>query len=326
MEITNGLHRAELLSEIEYLFSEPPLPNGYVASEMHPLTTSPGGILYPMQLVPFYSVSSFHDNQNCMGTSFDQSQCESSVFSTCASRSPIDRQPESESSLRNITCLPNTVGKRLDCDNATAPSQVGSFGIESVYDAQTDMSVLFDSECSKRSSPRHMNFHGSGTSKNAECSKFRKHHRKTKDIKKPDMLSSPGPHVGHGHHLPNKKNRLVNLKKLILALEPDQIPENGDADMTDAIKSWFVKLDGAVIVKPMEDHGNMYTLIFRDIGAANEALKFKDKRFNIRNKYPPRACPSCHIKYKAMADLIVRKGKSLRGNYFKGVVKRGESV
>merc|ERR1719419_127278 len=316
MQITNGSHRAELLSAIKYLFSESPLPDGYLASEMHPLPTTPGsqrGVLYPMPLVPFNSVSSVYDNQNSMGTIFDQSQCEGSVVSAYELRSPIYRQPESENSLRNITCLPN-----IDCESATAPSQVGSFGIELASHEQTDMSVLSDSECSKRSSPvRQMNVHGSGTSKSANISEFRLHNRNTRDIQKLDMPALKGPHMGHNHHLPTKKTRSVNVKKLILTLESGQIPENGDADMTDEIKSWFVKSDSAVTVKPMEDHRNKYTIIFRDIGAANEALKLKDKRFNIRNKYPPRACPSCHIKYKALDDLIVRKGKSLR-NYKKG--------
>jgi len=329
MEITNSSHRAELMSAIEYLVPKSPIPYEYGASEMHQLAPTPGsqrGILYPMPLLLFNSVSSVFDNQNSMGTVVYQSQCESSMFGTYASRSSIDRQSESESSLRNITCLPNTVGDRLDCDSGIAPSQVGSFGIELASHEQTDMSVLSDSECSKRSSPvRQMNVHGSGTSKSANISEFRLHNRNTRDIQKPDMPALKGPHMGHNHHLPTKKTRSVNVKKLILTLESGQIPENGDADMTDEIKSWFVKSDSAVTVKPMEDHRNKYTIIFRDIGAANEALKLKDKRFNIRNKYPPRACPSCHIKYKALDDLIVRKGKSLR-NYKKGVVKRGESV
>jgi len=139
----------------------------------------------------------------------------------------------------------------------------------------------------------------------------------------------PDPLVPHMRrkHLTNNKNRSVNLKKLILTLEPGQIPENEDEDMTNKIKSWFIIFDDEVTVKPMEENVNVYTIIFQDVDAANEALeKFKDKGFNIRFKYPPRPSPSLHIKYKALADLQIRKGKSLKGYLFTGVVKRGELV
>jgi len=328
IEITNASHRADLLSAIGYLFSGSPCPDGYVASEKQSLAStlgSQGGILYPVPLVPIYSGSCVYDNQNslCM----DQSHWESSGCSTYASRSSIDRLSVSGSSVQNRACLPNAVGGQLDFDISTESSQIGSFGIELASHEQTDMSVVSDSDSSKQSLPaRNINVHGSGTSKNAEFANLRKNHHKTHDIRKTDMIVLPGPRMGRKDQLPKKKNRSVNLKKLILTLEPEQIPKNGGTDMIDVIKSWFVKLDSAVTVKRMEDQGNIYTIIFRDVSAANEALKLKDEGFNIRNKYPPRACPSLHIKYKAQADLIIRKGKSLRGNFFKGLVKRGESV
>jgi len=317
MEITNGSHRTELLSAIRDLFPESHFPDGYVASEMHSLASTPGSqhrILYPVPLVSISSGSSVYDNQNSMGTNIN------------SSTSSIDREFVSGSSCRNMTCQPNTEGERLDCDSGTSPSQAGFFGTDLASHANsnwTDTSVVSNIEWSKRGSPVwHKNVHGSGTFKNADCSKLIKHHRKTQDIQRPIISVSPGPHMGHEHHLPNKKNR----KKLILTLEPNQIPENGDADMTEKIKSWFVGLDGAVTVKRMEGQGNIYTIIFRDVGAANEALKFRDKGLNIRNKYYPRASPTRHIKYRALADLLIRKGKSLRGNFIRGVVKRGKSV
>jgi len=306
MEITNHAHREGLLKAIGCLF-----PDGNVASKMQFLASTPAslsGIPCPVPLVPINSGSCASDNQNSMSIS------ESSAFS--ASRSPVHR-PEFESSLRYINGLPYVGCWRSDFDSATMPSQVGSYGIEMASHAGTDMRVVSDSECSKRSSRvRQMNVHGSGTSKNVECSKLRVYHSKTHDIRKTDMPDPLGQQIRRKH-----------LKKLILSLEPGQIPANGDEDLANKIKSRFIKFDNEVTVKAMEEKGNTYTIIFRDVDSANEALKkFKDEGFNIRIKYAPRPSPSLHIKHKALWDLIIRKGKSFRGNFRKGVLKRGESV
>jgi len=157
-----------------------------------------------------------------------------------------------------------------------------------------------------------------------DYSKPKMHHRKTPDDEKSDKPASV--RLRMLKPFLNEKNRSVNLKKLILILKPDQIPESGDTDIIDNIRSRLLKLDSAVTVKSMEDKENMYTIISQNVHAANEALKFKNWGFEIRNKYPPRAPPKNHMRYKALADLIIRKGKSFRGIFCMGIVKRGESV
>jgi len=328
MKITNHSHRAELLSAIRYLFSQSHCSHKNLSSEVQSSASSAHhcGILYPVQLVTNLG-SSVYDSQDSLSAFVSQFDCESSVLSTPASWRPVNRRSECGSNISNITCLLSTVGDRSDCESSVALSQNGSFGTDMGSQIQTDTSVISESECCRRiSGAEYMDVWESGmSSRNIEYSGKRMHHRNTRDIQMADKSALPVPY-GHNKPFSNKKDRSVNLKKLVLALEPDQVPENRDTNITDEIRSWFVELDSAVTVKPMEDEENIYTIIFQDGNAANEALKFRSKGFKIRNKYPPRPCPSNHIKYRALAKLIVRRGKSLRGNLFKGFVERGELV
>jgi len=330
MKITNPTHRVELMSAIRNLFSELPFPIRNVASVVKAPVCTPDslcGIVYPERLATSKLDSSIYDSQHSLSTVVGRSDCESSVFSASASRSADDIKFECGNSIQNITCIFNSIGERSDFDSATHFTQIGSFGSDMATNVKTDMSLVSDSECSKRSSRAGcMDVHELDMpSQSFNYSKLKMHHRKTNDDEKSDKPSSVRPRMLQ-KPVSNKTNRSVNLKKLILTLKPDQIPESGDTDITDKIRSWFVKLDSAVTVKPMEAQENIYTIIFRDVDAANEALKFRNRGFNIRNKYPPRACPKNHMKYKALDDLIIRKGKSFRGNFFMGIVKRGESV
>jgi len=165
-----------------------------------------------------------------------------------------------------------------------------------------------------------------GPSKPSEnvYSKLGTYHRKTCDIVKPENLASS---VHHGHRKPvmiTKRNRSVNLRKLLLTLTPDQIPEN---PVIETIRSWFLELDSAVTVRPMENKEDTYTIIFKDVVAAHEAvLKFGKLGYMIKKKYPPRACPNDPIKYKALKPLVILKGKSFRGNFKVGSLVKGEKV
>jgi len=306
MEISNCLHRSELLSAIEKLFPKASSPNRNVASGIQLLSHTPAslsGTVDPVLFVPIYSGSCTCVNQNPISTG------EGSVPS--ASQSFV-RQTECGSSFRNINRIPNPVCERSDCDSATSPSQVGSFGLEMGRHAETDIRVVSHAECSERSSRvRQMNVHGSSSNKNVESSKLRMDESKTYEIQKPDTLDSLGPHMRRKHHI-NDKNRSVNRRKLILTLEPGQISDTRDEDLTNKIKSRCVKLDNEVTVKPMEEECN-YTITFQDDDSASKALKkFKDEGFCIRYKYPPRPSPRLIIKYKALRDLPLKIGKSLR--------------
>jgi len=81
-----------------------------------------------------------------------------------------------------------------------------------------------------------------------------------------------------------------------------------------------------VKVKPMDAGPSIYTLIFQSEEAGKEALKFRRKGFKIKMKYPRRARPSSPVEYKVLRDLQVRQGKSFKGNYLVGILKRGETV
>jgi len=251
MKITNPSHRVELLSAISYLFSQSPCLNKNVASWVQASASSPPnhcGIIYPVQLVN-NTGSSVYDSQNSLSTFVSQSDCESSVLSTPVSWRPLNRRSENGSNISNITCLLSTVGDRSDCDTSVALSQNGSLGTDLCSWAQTDTSVVSDSErCRRISGAGYMDLEGSGmSSKNLGYSQERMHNSNTHDIQMADKSALAVPH-GHSKPVSNKK------------------------------------------------------------------------------KYPPRPCPTNHIKYRALADLWVRRGKSLRGNLIKGVVEKGESV
>jgi len=317
MKITNPGHRAELLSAIRYLFSPSPLVGNFL-SEVQGSSSAPehlsGIVNTTVQMVNNLG-NSVYGTQDSLSTLVSHPDCVSSVFSTPASWRSVNRKSECGSSMSNITCLRNTVSDWSLCVQA---------GTDSGLQVQTNMSVESESECSRRSSGTgYMDICGVGmSSKSLEYSKKKINHGKTLGIQMAEKLA---PRVPLVHSKPSSNKRSVNLKKLILTLEPDQL-ENGDVDKLDKIRSWFVELDSDVTVKPMEGTGNMYTIIFQDVNAAIEALKFRRKGFKIRNKYPPRPCPTNHLKYRALKCLQVRRGKSFRGHFFKGVVEKGESV
>merc|ERR1712060_708372 len=64
-----------------------------------------------------------------------------------------------------------------------------------------------------------------------------------------------------------------------------------------------------------ENKPNTYTLVFPNYQEAEEVLSRADKiGYKITKKYPPRPCPKRPQKYKSMAELEIRSGKSLSGD------------
>jgi len=149
------------------------------------------------------------------------------------------------------------------------------------------------------------------------------HGRETSVIENTKEHVPQRPQLRRSKPISAKRNRCGNFKKLLLTLDPDQIPKNGDPDV---LRSWFVNFDSGVNVKPMDGCPSTYTIIFKSEEAGKEALKFRKKGFKIKMKYPRRARPKNPVEYKVLYDLQVRRGKSFKGNYLVGILKQGETV
>jgi len=77
----------------------------------------------------------------------------------------------------------------------------------------------------------------------------------------------------------------------------------------------------------MKKKEDTYTIVFQDVDAAHAALlKFGNLGFTIKKKYPPRACPNTPRKFIALKDLLIREGKSLKGNIKEGCLIKGKKV
>lgn len=328
LKIISPSHRSQLLSAIRNLLQSATMEAKIDSEVQGSVSTlaSPCRIVYPVYLVP-YQGSIMNDNHNSFSTGVAMAQSlETSAFSTPVTWSSVGGWSGCEGSIPQYICPPTTICVPSYSDKATMLSQVPSFGTDLAKYAQTDMSdIVSESYNSKRSC-------------GAECTDVYGHSMPSGDMvnstlvvdeRKTDDIDQPNKHVPQVTQMrrskpaSTKRRSFVNLKKLLLTLESDEIPKNGD---TEIIRSWFVNVDSGVKVKPMNDVPNAYTIIFESEDSAIEALKFNKKGFKMKIKYPPRAGPKNPVEYKAPRDLKVRQGKSLNGNYLAGVIKMGETV
>jgi len=318
LKIINPSHREELLSAIRNLFTIGAKINSGVQT---PVSTVAPQIIYqnPVHFVPYTGSSFYNHNFFNTGVVVDQSFSSAVPAGTWSS---FGGQFGCENSILQCNWVPNTIGVPSVSDNATMPSLGESFGTDFAKYVQDDFSdMVSDSTQSRscRAEGTDVNGH-SFSSGDKFNSTIQKHGRKTNDIEKTIKHVLQGPQM---RSVSTQRSRSGNLKKLLLTLEPDQIPINGD---TEVIRSYFVKLDSDVIVKPMKDVPNTYTMNFQSADAGFKALKLRKEGFVIRMKYPPRASPDNHVEYKALRDLQVREGKSMNGNHLKGIIKGGETV
>jgi len=87
----------------------------------------------------------------------------------------------------------------------------------------------------------------------------------------------------------------------------------------------FMAIDPNVKVESVSKDGT-YIITFKDSESAREALILgKQKELSIARKFPPRPRPDRPMKYIALKDLRILKGKSLSQD-FVGVLKRGRKV
>jgi len=123
---------------------------------------------------------------------------------------------------------------------------------------------------------------------------------------------------------PLKVRRPLRCRKLLLALRPREI-EQGCCSLQ-SIRSRFQELEIQVDVEVNEKKLNTYTLVFPNYQQAEEVLTRADEiGYKITKKYPPRPCPKRPQKYKSMAELDIRSGKSLSGDIV-GKLKEGVIV
>jgi len=112
---------------------------------------------------------------------------------------------------------------------------------------------------------------------------------------------------------PLKVRRPLRCRKLLLALRPREIEQ--DCCSMQSIRSRFQELEIQVEVETNEKKPNTYTLVFPNYQEAEEVLSRADEiGYKITKKYPPRPCPKRPQKYKSMAELEIRSGKSLSGD------------
>jgi len=326
LKISNPLHRKELLSAIRNLFTKETKINSGVQTSVSTLAP-PCQIIYPypMYFVP-YPGCSVYNNHNFFSTGVAVDQSFNSGAVPPVTWSCSGGQSGCESSILQYNLLPSTIGVPSDSDNSTMPSQGESYGTDFAKCVQNDFSdMVSDSNHSKQSCWAECTaVNGLSLSSGDTLNPTMQiHGHKTNDIEKKNKHVLQGSQMPCSKPVSTKRSRRGNVKKLLLTLKPDQIPISGD---TEIIRSWFVKLDSDVIVKPMNDVPNTYTIIFQSADAGIEALKFRKKEFEIKLKYPRRASPNNPVKYKVLCDLQVRRGKSMNGELLPRIIKEGETV
>jgi len=327
LKVNNTSHRNELLSAIRNLFNMQVKINSGVQTPVSTLA-SPYQIIYsyPVYFAPFPGSSVYNHNFFNTGVAVDHSFKSSAA--PPVTLSSFGGQIGCENSVLQYNWLPNTIEVPSASDNASMPSVGESFRTDFANYVQNDFSdMVSDSTQSKQSCrEEYTDVNGlSLSSGDTYNSTMQMHERRTNDIEKEKTNKHvlQGPQMQCSKSVSTKSCSIGNLKKLLLTIEPDQIPVNGDIEI---IRSYFVKLDSHVIVKPMKDVPNTYTLIFQSADAGIQALKYRKKGFKIKMKYPRRASPKNPVEYKALIDLQVREGKSMNGDYRKGIIKKGETV
>lgn len=112
---------------------------------------------------------------------------------------------------------------------------------------------------------------------------------------------------------PVKVCRPLRCRKLLIVLRQHEIEQ--DRCSLQSIRSRFQDLQIQVEVEPNESKPNTYTLVFPNYQQAEKVLSRADEiGYKITKKYPPRPNPKRPLKYKSMAELEIRTGKSLSGD------------
>jgi len=326
LKISNPLHRKELLSAIRNLFTKETKINSGVQTSVSTLAP-PCQIIYPypMYFVP-YPGSSVYNNHNFFSTGVAVDQSFNSGAVPPVTWSCSGGQSGCVSSILQYNLLPSTIGVPSDSDNSTMPSQGESYGTDFARCVQNDLSdMVSDSNHSNQScQAEYADVNGLSVSSGDNLNSIMQlHGGKTNDIGKTNKHVLQGPQMRCSKAVSTERSRSGNVKKLLLTLKSDQIPINGNAEI---IRSWFVKLDSDVIVKPMNDVPHTYTVIFHSADAGIEALKLREKGYEIKLKYPRRASPDNPVEYKVLCDLQVREGKSMNGELLAGIIKEGETI
>jgi len=123
---------------------------------------------------------------------------------------------------------------------------------------------------------------------------------------------------------PLKVCRPLRCRKLLIVLRKHEIEQ--DRCSLESIRSRFHDLKIQVEVEPNESKPNTYTLVFPNYQQAEMVLSRADEiGYKITKKYPPRPNPKRPLKYKSMAELQIRAGKSLSGDIV-GKLKEGVIV
>jgi len=123
---------------------------------------------------------------------------------------------------------------------------------------------------------------------------------------------------------PRKGCRPLRCRKLLLILGEYEIGQ--DFCSLHSIRSRFQELGIQVDVLRDEKKPNAFTLVFPNYQHADEVLsRANEIGYRITKKYPPRPNPKRPLKYKSMAELEIRAGKSLNGDIV-GKLKKGVIV
>jgi len=119
-------------------------------------------------------------------------------------------------------------------------------------------------------------------------------------------------------------SRTLKCRKLLLILQDDQVVS--DTSAMQSIRARFQELEIQVQVLPMHDKRYAYTLVFPTYQCAEEVLlRAGEIGYKLQKKWPPRPTPRRPLKYKSLAVLKIRTGKSLSSDVV-GILNKGEIV
>jgi len=119
-------------------------------------------------------------------------------------------------------------------------------------------------------------------------------------------------------------SKTLRCRKLLLILKDDQVPSDNCA--MQSIHTRFKELKIQVQVVPLRDKRNTFTLVFPNYQTAEDVLKRADEiGYKLQKKWPPRPNPKRPLKYKSLAVLKIRTGKSLNADVV-GILDKGEIV
>lgn len=118
--------------------------------------------------------------------------------------------------------------------------------------------------------------------------------------------------------------KTLRCRKLLLTLPDAQVISGVCA--IQSIRARFQELKIQVEVLPYHDKRHTYLLAFPNYQRAEEALLRADEiGYKLTKKWPPRPKPRRPLKYKSLAVLKIRAGKSLSGDVV-GTLSKGEIV